>query len=704
LHISVVFQAIARRAPAALVLVICAAAGDAAGSGCGLPLSSGSLPRTNDCLYILKAAVQLASCELCICDTDGNAFLAATDAQRCLRSAVGLGDALSCPDCAVTTTTAEETSTTSTPPPTSTTTSTNTSTTTSTTTTTFGGRNPACPGSVEWTTHAGYGATCEDNADCAAGVCDHASGRCRTETRWDVGWTGSGHNTDLDEGALERVKVECEAESAPCGECEVVGIDPSLGNCRCANDTRTACSRPFETNSTECPSCSGGSSNSKPCASDLDCPAGACSGAALCQCFASPPVPVMAGSVPFCFLPRFGSDVSGTIDVDTGESSLPMSLRLFSYLGLSYQVPCPVCGGVCTNDASKFCVRDEDCTAGATCNDDPIANDGLRAGVCAFGPLFNDYLGPDKAKPCDNGAYNASFPAFASGPSGGWYSLDCLPDGSTNSTGSGLQLSFVRTTGSVSLGATVSCGGAASGMKCPCRLCSNDAKTACNTDEECVELPAESTCTLGTGSGAAHCTSNEDCVSADGGTCVSFSDQQRCRYASSVGCNSNSDCQNLDLGGCRRPTCSSNGGGTETLPNSCENGACSDTGSGIGECTAGPDEKFCAGLVEASGDGIRGCQSDQDCEPPNFPFDARPCSLVQRRRCFLDPIEATGSADPARPVLAEAWCMGTMNTIGKNGTFGLPGPARVTRQTSLRAYCDSNSATLYAPGIGGCEP
>jgi hypothetical protein len=691
-------MAIAGSVLAALTSFLFAQPALAATGDCGQPISTGSTPLANDCLYTLRAGVELVECELCVCDTDGSSSVSATDAQRCLRVAVGLDVELLCPDCTITTTTtiaettttvAEETTTTI-PPTTSST------TTTTSTTTTLVPTNPACPGYVEWTTHAGYGAACETNSDCAAGVCDQEGGRCRTETRWDIGWVGFGHDTDLNEGAVERVKVSCEAEEAPCGECEVEGIDPSPGNCRCANDSRAICDEPFEADADDCASCSGGTHNGKPCTSGDDCPGGACSGAAVCQCYASPPIPLSAGGTPTCVVPRFASDLVGTVNVDSGASALPTTMRLVAYIGLATTAPCPACGGTCTGDPGRFCVRDEDCLGAGTCNDDPVANDGNRGGVCAT------YVGSDSGKPCDKGAFNSTFHAFHSGPAGAWYSLDCMPSAGTNASGLGLLVSSLRSTGSSSLAAELPCTGEGSDLDCPCMLCSNDTTVPCNTHLDCLSVPSK--CSLSTSQQNPFlCSSNSDCADVDAGPCNASID--RCSRATSLLCNSNADCLNESVGTCLAPTCSSRGGsGVDPLPNLCESHACSDLGDGTAECTTGPDTKFCSGVVQANGDGIVTCFDDDGCSFGVIGIDAQPCDLVQRQACFLDPIVATGSADPARPVLAETYCMGTLSTSGKNAVLGLPGPVRVERQTSLRSYCDSDPATLYSPGVGGCEP
>lgn len=88
----------------------------AAKGDCGQPQSIGTKPSAGDCLVVLKSAVKVASCDLCICDVNNSTSITATDALQCLKKAVGLPVALTCPSCdpVPTTTLASTGSTTST--------------------------------------------------------------------------------------------------------------------------------------------------------------------------------------------------------------------------------------------------------------------------------------------------------------------------------------------------------------------------------------------------------------------------------------------------------------------------------------------------------------------------------------------------------------------------------------------------------------
>jgi len=82
----------------ALWLGLGAAAANAAQGDCSQPLSSGTAPVSTDCLFILNAAVSLATCSpVCICAPSGDLPVSATDALVCLQKAVGQAITLNCP-------------------------------------------------------------------------------------------------------------------------------------------------------------------------------------------------------------------------------------------------------------------------------------------------------------------------------------------------------------------------------------------------------------------------------------------------------------------------------------------------------------------------------------------------------------------------------------------------------------------------------
>jgi hypothetical protein len=83
---------------AVLCLGLFAIPARAAQGDCSQPLSDGPAPVSTDCLFILNAAVSLATCSpACICAPSGELPISATDALVCLQKAVGQAITLNCP-------------------------------------------------------------------------------------------------------------------------------------------------------------------------------------------------------------------------------------------------------------------------------------------------------------------------------------------------------------------------------------------------------------------------------------------------------------------------------------------------------------------------------------------------------------------------------------------------------------------------------
>lgn len=666
---------------------------------CGTPLSS-TTPKTSDCLFVLNAAVGTRACALCTCDVNNNAETTAADALACLRAAVGQDVELVCPPCSA-----------------------------------------GCPGFVEWTAAGGLGQPCDDGNPCSTGACDESLGRCVTETELDLGWKGTVHGSDLDAGSVLRVVVQCEGSPAGCGSCEVQGVDPAAGNCRCSNDARTICDEPFEAEAGQCPACAGGGRAGAPCADDgqcdggpcatfcrfdpeipcaanADCPSGrrlcsaeahcgngegiacasdgdclgTCTAAAGCDCYEAPPQPVASVEFPFCVVPRLVADVTGTVDVDSGASLLDKRLEWTGYGALSLPLPCPVCGGTCAADAEQACVHDDDCGDGDTCLLDATANDGVRDGTCVGGR--------SDGQACDVAATNVSFPLSPAGPADAagesGYSLDCLPDADATVTGPGLRVHVVETTGAASLDSTLPCDpGAFFSDSCPCLVCSGGGNVACSSDGECSPLQSCS------GLPEQACDSDGDCVDFDLGACTAFGNT-RCSGATWAECSTNAECESVDFGACVPATCSSIGSGVVAQPNDCDNGLCTPQDDGEGLCSSGPEDTFCDGLVQADGGGIRRCDSDADCSEEVLGFDAGTCTLAQARGCFPEPVAATGAVDPDQPLSVAVACVPPGTNVSANLSIGLPGPARLRRRAVLTSFCESDPAASYVPGGGGC--
>ncbi|HYB98576.1 MAG TPA: hypothetical protein VEC57_05515 [Candidatus Limnocylindrales bacterium] len=529
----------------ASILVCVPSAALAVQGDCGQPVSNGEDRTTSDALFVLQAAVGSQECELCVCDVDDSGEIDTSDALNVLRDAVDLDSARECPECGIDT-------------------------------------SSQCPGVAQFALFSSVRGPCTSNTDCAAfSVCDPDLGRCRTATDVDVGWTGLAHNADTDDPVPARLFLDCEGP-APCGQCEITGHDPSLGNCRCAGDNRTRCFTVAGPDEENC-------------------------GGEQCICYFGPPMPLSAGNTPTCVLNTLAGQPGGTANVDEGSGSIEIHLNEKVHLGIGLTTPCPLCVN------------------------DPTPADGMRGGTCMGGE--------DNGETCDAQAYNATFPP----PTGGFYSLDCMPLAGANITGSGLLIDVTLTTGQSTLTADLPCAadGPNAELDCHCLSCSGDTRRGCSSDADCSEH--------------------------DAGTCSSIGQQ-----------------------------------GTQPQPNGCTDLLCEDVGGGEGTCTNGPDDTFCAGLVRANGAGFITCNSNEDCDPVNIGVDAGDCTLVERRPCFLDTIVAQGAPHPVIPLGAGTFCAPATSAGGVNLAAGLPGPGRLELQTLVSLFCKNSPMTQYQPGVGGC--
>jgi hypothetical protein len=476
----------------------------AAKGDCGQPVSNGANPVATDCLFILQAAVGSQTCEpTCICDVNGSSGNPnASDALVCLNAATGVPGLLNC-DCPNDTTTTLGGTTTTTLGGTTTTLGGTTTTIGNGTTTTTIGDGGACADTVELTLLAATRpGSCANNADCDIGTCDTGLSRCVTLTELDTGWSGISHDADINDGAVVIANLDCGAGSAPCGVCDVTGINPQNRLCRCANDNRAICDQPFQVDNNDC-------------------------GGAVCNCYLSAPLPLSAGNTPACVVNRFANDVGGTVNIDTGEGEGLTNLRSVVYLGDSIINPCPYCEG--------------DITPG----------DGVRDGTCV--------VGEDAGQPCDVDAISTTFPA----PGGDGHSLDCFPDSGKNVSGTGLQIDLALTTGSVQLVAQVDCTSFGLPFTCHCGICSDIQTVPCASDADCAAASAGSCVKRGNfdpkengcgGGGGCTGTPGGDSVCDDGPTDQSCDAVLRASGDGFIQCLTNADCEagtiGIDAGNC----------------------------------------------------------------------------------------------------------------------------------------------------------
>jgi hypothetical protein len=288
----------------------------------------------------------------------------------------------------------------------------------------------ACPASVDLTMVAGTAGSCMNDSQCITGQC--IGGKCVTNTSLDVGWTGHFHGNDFADKFEMDLGLSCAAAEAPCGTCTITGIEPTSGNCRCANDVTARCDEPFSADLDDC-------------------------GGNQCRCFFEPPRPLAGGGVPLCLLSEHAAEVSGTMDVDTGQMDAAVDLKWNLHFGLTQTSPCPRCVG------------------------DGTANDGIAGGTCNGGPR-NGLV-------CDTQATDPTF-----GP----VSLDCPPNGAASISGAGHTLDIDLSTGPSVLSYAVACDPPLGASMCACGQCSGDPTIACESTTDCTAAGA-GTCTTNTG-------------------------------------------------------------------------------------------------------------------------------------------------------------------------------------------------------------
>jgi hypothetical protein len=261
-------------------------------------------------------------------------------------------------------------------------------------------------------------------------------------TNLEAGWNGLGHGQDIIHDFATSIGVNCAASSTPCGSCPLTGIvdagEQYQSFTRCKEDTSIECDTPFST--------------------DPDCP-----GLQECEYFFGPPLPLSASNTPICAFLRVGTDVTGNVNIETGDIDENVDVRAVLYNGLSLSKPCPICVG------------------------DTTPKDGVKDGTCEGG--FSD------GQACDVQGFSATF------ANGEGTSLDCRLNSLPISGGDGLALELDLTTASASLPFNLACDFPNQLENCACAVCSGDNTLACNSDAECMTAGA-GTCTAIGGSGA----------------------------------------------------------------------------------------------------------------------------------------------------------------------------------------------------------
>lgn len=164
-----------------------------------------------------------------------------------------------------------------------------------------------------------------------------------------------------------------------------------------------------------------------------------------------------------------------------------------------------------------------------------------------------------------------------------------------------------------------------------------------------------------------------------------------CAGNTDIPCSSNAQC------GAYGPCNAAHPYGEPRLRNSCSNGTCTPiSGTGSGECLAGPLMKGCSGLTDAEGNLLLGfCNNNADCDALNSICPGGDCGdcVSKNLPCFPDTITVTGAPDPSDPVLADVACIAGGATSGFRTNLdggGLPGPESILLGVHLgRIYTPS---------------
>jgi hypothetical protein len=399
----------------------------------------------------------------------------------------------------------------------------------------------------------------------------------------------------------------------------------------------------FTHNDADCYICDGFASNSGTfCTGDGDCSAqcyplaggaatGACVTQADCaageicrgQCDRSQtceivnngaPLPISSGGTAVCVLSQFRTDATGTMDIVTGEQETNYQLYSIVHLGVTNEIPCPVCGGFCSDgprEGSRCtgtcsvslteCRFDDDCPVSETCtNASPKCPDS----TCNLSLVCRG--GVSAGQPCRIEAPTTIF---------GLVSGDCQPEAAKNISGQGLEINFLPATSeTVGLPDSLSCDSPGFELyDCPCPTDGgvatkpNRCAFACNAGPE-----------LGVGCGV-----NGAAINGEPTTCSAGANAGR-------GCDETSDCPGGDCTvnpthctagdpGDEGKTCTTNGdcGGGGVCGDACPSGKCVPLCSGgldgdaeEGFCSAGPPFYHCDGEEDT----FRICSEGQEGE------------------------------------------------------------------------------------------
>ncbi len=327
------------------------------------------------------------------------------------------------------------------------------------------------------------------------------------------------------------------------------------------------------------------------------------------------PFPVVAANAAVCSQTAYRDNISGTLNLVTGEHSLTTSSYSVQHLGESLSRPCPVCGGMCDSglDQNKACTGrcrnaggagsltscrfDTDCAApDESCSS--VSPD-CREGLCALAQVCMGL--PNTPSVADNTACEI----FFVDPQLGALSTQCPADPAKNITGLGFPIDYVpgATSAPIVWAAAEPCTSAGFELfDCHCpggagqpskpNNCNPTCDAGANYGRLCGGIGT--ICAGGPNAGAA-CDEDVDCPgSACSANPLACSDDSSTCFASGGPCIVDSDCP---LAGER---CNSLNGQTCTTNGDCGAGTCGDACPGgrcIPLCTPRPgdlDDGICS--------------------------------------------------------------------------------------------------------------
>jgi len=416
-----------------------------------------------------------------------------------------------------------------------------------------------------------------------------------TESILDTGWTGIAHRAPVIANGDVTIGVSCAAQR-PCGTCTIAGPIANvranqIDNRRCTNDTSIKCT------------------SNTPCTA----------GGGTCQFFFGSTLPLAAGGVGTCVVNQFQGPITGTANIESGETATTALLSSRVFTGPTDN-PCPRC-----SDAGGI-------------------NDGVLGGTCDDGPRVG--------LACDANGFVPGRPDF------GRTSLDCPPPTGTLVATLPIDLSNSTDPVTKTLSAASPNCGDGSGEKCLCDTCNNAAGSVCDDNADCIAVGATicggRRCVGGTNNGGI-CAGAAASQCPGGGICGKAGEPSKASACLD-------DSLTVGIFDC-----------TDTAPvdqeGECTSGPVTQTcsvASGHGQRSCGSDVD-CGGGVGTCVAGNRGCFLTGG-------FTGK----VGTNTLTAIGMEDAPMNDTSSPTLAAVFCVGPTSASAVNSVAGLPGPGRVT--------------------------